>query len=121
MHPGHTCLTAPAADGDAKVGTNATIQVTYKSGPKNETYYICADIVFAEEDEVSTRIPCFNATTPGTAAVVVSSNSSDSGSEETPAPTSTADAGSGGQSVRGMSSDAIAAIAVLAAAAGFAL
>lgn len=117
MHPGHTCLTAPAPAEEAKIGQNATIQLIYRAGPKNETFYLCADITFAEDDEISSRIPCFNATTPGTPAVVVSSDST----EESSAPSQSTDAGSGGQSVRGMSSDAIAAIAVLAAAAGFAL
>lgn len=106
---------------------NATLQFSYRSGPNNDTYYVCADITFADADDVSSRIPCFNATTPGTnyAAAVVSSSPSSSADGASPTQSS-ADKGSdeestGGKSIRGLSNDAITAIVVLAAAAGFAL
>ena len=127
LSPGHTCLTAPAPSTKVEIGMNATLQFSYRAGPNNGTYYACADITFADFSDVSSRVPCFNATTPGREnyAAAVSSSPSSSGDGAAPSQSS-ADKGSdeestGGKNIKGLSSDAIAAIVVLAAAAGFAL
>lgn len=127
LHPGHTCFTVPAFTTKAENGMNATLQFSYRAGPSNETYYVCADITFAGADDVSSRIPCFNATTPGTSFPAAAVSSSPSSAEGGATPTQSAadkesgEASLGQKNIRGLSSDAVAAIVVLAAAAGFAL
>ncbi|RMZ76497.1 hypothetical protein DV738_g4935, partial [Chaetothyriales sp. CBS 135597] len=62
---GHMCYPITVPD-EAASGTNATIQIKYTSDfddGANNTFYACSDITYISYNELSERIPCFNATT----------------------------------------------------------
>ncbi|RDA94675.1 hypothetical protein CP533_2458 [Ophiocordyceps camponoti-saundersi (nom. inval.)] len=69
LNPGHTCVDVPDAPTDlVSPGTNATIQVIYRSNwdkPENQTFYVCADITYVPLEEFDDNMMCFNATVPG--------------------------------------------------------
>ncbi|KAJ4182428.1 hypothetical protein NW755_010478 [Fusarium falciforme] len=122
LEPGHTCFNIPDPKGK-KVGDKATIQFQYQATwntAKNETFYACADIIYAEADEVSSRVPCFNVTVPGRRDTIpaVESESACTTASAAPAATSADDENLGGKN--GLPGTAAAAL-VVAAAALFAL
>ncbi|RDA86163.1 hypothetical protein CP532_3052 [Ophiocordyceps camponoti-leonardi (nom. inval.)] len=69
LDPGHTCVVVPDAPPNlVSEGTNATIQVIYRSNwekPENQTFYVCADITYVPREKVEDDMLCFNATVPG--------------------------------------------------------
>ncbi|KAJ4210866.1 hypothetical protein FSOLCH5_010723 [Fusarium solani] len=122
IEPGHTCFNIPDPKGK-KVGDKATIQFQYHATwntAKNETFYACADIIYAEADEVSSRVPCFNVTVPGRRDTIpaAESESACTTASAAPAATSADDENLGGKN--GLPGTAAAAL-VVAAAALFAL
>lgn len=122
LEPGHTCLNIPDPEGK-KAGDKATIQFQYHATwntAKNETFYACADIIYAEADEVSSRVPCFNVTVPGRRDTIPAAESESACTTASPAPAATSadDENLGGKN--GLPGTAAAAL-VIAAAALFAL
>ncbi|RCI16231.1 hypothetical protein L249_3147 [Ophiocordyceps polyrhachis-furcata BCC 54312] len=69
LDPGHTCVDVPDAPTDlVSPGTNATIQVIYRSNwdkPENQTFYVCSDITYVLAENFDDDMLCFNATVPG--------------------------------------------------------
>ncbi|KAM0433546.1 hypothetical protein ACHAPT_004426 [Fusarium lateritium] len=123
LEPGHTCFNIPDAPKGKKVGDKATIQFMYHATwntAKNETFYACTDIIYAEADEVSSRVPCFNVTVPGRRDTIpaAESESACTTASAAPAATSADDENLGGKN--GLPGTAAAAL-VVAAAALFAL
>ncbi|KAK2608369.1 hypothetical protein QQS21_003054 [Conoideocrella luteorostrata] len=105
---GHTCVPVGDAPSSVKAGANATLQIKYTASfdkPENETFYACADITYIEFSNFKEKVPCFNATQPG------SGSKTQTGAA--PTATSTSDSSKqGGSGSSGLSGGAIAGIVV---------
>ncbi|KAL8377127.1 hypothetical protein RB595_008005 [Gaeumannomyces hyphopodioides] len=103
VEAGHQCYRLAAVPSAVKAGDNATIQLEYRSKYKTEndgrdqTFYACADIQFVDTAAFKSNIPCFNVTSE---EFVTPQGSS-------PSPSTTENASAGG-----LSTGAIAGIAV---------
>ncbi|KAI0415243.1 hypothetical protein F5X98DRAFT_229930 [Xylaria grammica] len=112
VESGHQCYKIDDVPSTVAAGSNATIQLEYWSnmdnelGGRNQTFYACADITFVEAADFSVQVPCFNVTSSDFNLPESSSTPSADTPEDTGA------ASSSSNSDGGLTTGAIAGIAV---------